>query len=330
MMTVTLMLMAIMLTTGAVVGITTFMPRLVRRQSDFIRAKAIAEAGINEAYSRLVEDISLYKQSDAFLLTPFAGGSYHVRARELDSETVLLVSEGRFGSSTTHTSVEVHHQSATDSLYGPDSPWGHAIFSNGNLRFNGTPPAIKGGMHTNQTFRISGNPENVEGTVTAQSFEWTGGELPPEQIGPWQEIPFPQLTDQAFVDLHQSAQAAGAVHGGGTYRASDFAGTSGNVIWFTGDVTFHGNFDFDGYVVVAGNVTFRGSGTRTVSGLLYAQGDVTSNGSTDLHLTGTLMAGGNVTFNGASSVFAHGEAAPPGYEPEDESENVVSIAVWRE
>ncbi len=327
MMTVMLVLMAIMMTTGAVVAITMFMPRLVRRQSDFIRAKAIAEAGINEAYSRLVDDLSLYRNPEAFAQTSFAGGSYHVRARELDDHTVLLTSEGRFGSSTTHTSVEVSHRAVHDAMFGPDSPWGHAVFSNGNLRFNGTPPKITASMHTNQTFRVSGNAQNIEGTVTARVID---ANLPPEQIGPWQEIAFPQLTDQAFVDLHQSAQSAGAVRGGGTYRAGDFAGVSGNVIWFTGNVTFHGDFAFDGYVVVNGNVTFRGSGRRTVNGLLYVQGNVTCNGATDLDLTGTMMAGGNITFNGASSVFAHGQTAPPGYEPEGDTEDVVSVAVWRE
>ena len=330
MVTTMLTVTVVMAASGAAVAMAAFMPRMVRRQGDFIRAKAIAEAGINEAYSRLVNNFSLLDDPDAFPVTPFAGGSFRVTPHRLDEHTAILASVGRFGAAEARVAVDLRNAREDDGLFAGNSPWGHAIFANGNLQFHGTPPAVRGGMHTNQRFGLSGNPVNVEGTVTARAYNWTGGELPPEQIGAWQEIEFPQLTDQVFVDLFEVAKANGAVRSGGTYQQDDLAGVAGNVVWFTDSVTFHGSFDFDGYVVVAGNVTFRGSGTRTVDGLIYVAGNVTCNGSTDLHLDGAMLAGGNITFNGASSVFTYGFAGPPGVEPEDDSEDHVSVAVWRE
>ncbi len=328
--TVMLTLTVVMFAAGAAMAMAVFMPRMVRRQGDFIRAKAIAEAGINEAFSRIAGDYSLVHSPAAFPVTAFADGEYHVTPHPLGEGAAILTSIGRFGNAEARVAVDVQHDRGLYGTTGARSPWGHAIFANCSLQFHGTPPAVRGGMHTNQTFGLSGNPKNMEGTVTARSFNWTGGELPPEQIGAWEEIEFPKLTDQVFVDLHQVAQANGAVRPGGTYRQADFADIPGNVAWFTGNVTFHGSFDFEGYVIVDGNVTFRGSGVRNLEGLLYIDGTVTCNGSTTMTIEGSMLAGGNVTWNGAAAIFAYGFAGPPGIEPTGDVDDHVSVAVWRE
>ena len=330
--TVMLTVTMVMIASGVVATMAAFMPRIVRRQSDFIRAKAIAEAGINEAYSRLVSDFSIVEQPSAFALTEFEGGSYHVAPRPLTDRTAILTSTGRFGAAEARVAVDLRHVRSDDFYFGTPSPWSYAILSNGNLLFDGAPPVVRGGIHTNHGFIVSGNPENLEGTatVTAQWFDWSSGGLPEEQIGPWREVRFPQLTDSVFEELFETAKANDAVRSGGTYRGSELDGVSGNVVWFTGDVTLSGSFAFDGYVIVSGSLIFRGSGSRTLGGLLYVSGNLTSNGATALTLDGTLMVGGNLTYNGAAGVLTHGHSAPPGVDLVDEGEARVAIAVWRE
>jgi len=325
-------LAVIVTVTAAMASLTGSLPNLMRRQTEMIYAKAIAEAGLNEAYSRLARDFSLRYHPQAFPLTPFGGGTYDVTVTPIGERAARLLSEGRYRHAVARLGMDIRNAAAppdgSDHSTVPD-PWKYAMFANGNLRLNGTPPAVRGNLHTNQTFDLNGNPQNIEGTVTARTFSWSGGQLPPEKIGTFRQVPFPTLNDPYFVQLLQIAQQNGAVRGSGTFRSSDLANIRGGVLWVTGSATFHGSFTFNGVIVVTGHITLRGSGTRTVNGLIYTPGNIISNGSTDLYLTGAMLAGGNIEFNGASSLFTYGDVGP-GSEEEDETagDRIVVSAWW--
>ncbi len=335
-LTVLVVVLVIAIATASIASLTTGLPVIIRRQSDAIRAKAIAEAGLNEAYSRLTADFGLRYNPAAFPLTNFGGGSYDITVTPIGDSMARLLSVGRYGVATMRVGMDVRNAGTRPENDGdddvPPNPWRYAMFANGNLRLNGTPPTVRGHLHTNQEFRLSGNPRNIEGTVTARSFDWSGGQLPPQQIGTFREVPFPSLSDPYFVSLLGIAQANNAVRPGGrTYRASDFAGISGGVIWITGNATLHGSFTFNGVVVVTGKITFQGSGTRVINGLLYTPSSIEANGSTELYLTGSLMAGGNIEFNGASSIFTHGAVGPGGDEDDTPTgEDRIVVTAWWE
>jgi len=327
----TLVILAVFIT-GSMAAFSTSLAPVVRRMAANIRAKAIAEAGLNRAYALLAEDFSRRTASPLLPSTSFGGGSYDVRVESVGTRAARVYSTGRFGPAEARLCmlVENRNETAEERPSDPLSPWGRAIFANGNLRLNGTPPAVRGDLHSNQQFRLSGRPDNILGTVTARTFNWSGGVLPPSQIGVFQEIRFPQLSDEYFVRLYAAAQARNAIRPGGTYREADLSALSGGVVWFTGDVTFHGSFQFTGDMVVAGNITFQGSGTRVLNGLLYTPGHVTANGATTLMLTGAMLAGGNIEFNGASSIFTHAAVGPAGEQDptETDRDRVVVSALW--
>lgn len=320
--------------TASIASLTLNLPGWMRRQTDAIRAKAIAEAGLNEAYARLRDDFSLRYQPLAFGQRSFAGGTYNVTVTPVGERAARLLSVGRYGIAEVRVGMDVRNAAAQSGDSGsdqrPPNPWQYAMFANGNLRLNGTPPTVRGALHSNQEFRLSGNPRNIEGIITARSIVSTGGEIPPQQIGTFREVPFPSLSDPYFVQLLATAQANGAVRSGGTFRESDLATIHGNVLWVTGNATFHGSFTFNGVIVATGRITLRGSGTRVLNGLMYTPGDITSDGSTDLYLTGSMMAGGNIEFNGASSIFTHAPVGPgeEGYEQEGPPDRIVVSAWW--
>ena len=329
--TVMLVIMVVLLVSGAIAGLSMQMPTQIRRQTDAIRAKTIAEAGINQTYSALAKDFSLRNDSEAFPASVFAGGDYDVTVTPVGNRMARLYSQGRYGRSTVRVGMDVRNVGAMGEYGdGGASPWGYAIFANGDLRLNGTPPAVRGALHTNQEFRLNGVPDNVEGIVTARSFFWTGGELPPEQIGVFREIPFPRLTDEYFVQLLETAQANGAVRNGGTYRQTELDALPGGVAWFNGNVTLHGSFTYNGIMVVTGNIIFRGSGTRTLHGLMFTPGHITANGETTMYLTGSMMAGGNIEYNGASSLFTYDAVGPIGDDDGQAGADRIVVTAWWE
>lgn len=329
-MSVLLVATILVVLTGGIVTLTSQMPDIVRRKTDTVRAKAIAEAGLNQIYSALVRDFDQRNNAGEYSETSFAGGSYVITMLPVSNNAARVISLGRYGVATVRVGMDVCNVGTLGTEgEDPTNPWRYAIFANGNLRLNGTPPAVRGGMHSNQEFRLNGVPSNVEGEVTARTFQWTGGQLPSDQIGTFHEIPFPQLTDPYFVELLKTAKDNGAFRGPGTYRQSDLASLKGGVAWFTGDVTLHGSFTYNGILIVTGNITFQGSGTRTLSGLMFTPGHITANGSTTLYLTGSMMSGGNILFNGAASIFTHSGVGPDDGEDGTEGEDkIVVSAMW--
>lgn len=262
-----------------------------RRLTDTIRAKAIAEAGANEAISLLVMpgQYGLRHDGDNFGETSFAGGSYEVavdNGDDPDSGRVLLTSIGRYGLATAVVGVDMRDQrrESRAGFEDPPATWrDFALFANGNMTYNGS-PTIDGDLHTNNDFKLSGNWTSVEGMVSSLN----GVSIPEAYRGVWQLIPFPALSDPEFQAFLAAYEAAG-----------------GTVNRENGNQTWPGDKVLSGITIVTGNVTFRGAGDRFINGMLYATGTITANGSGTLTLEGSMLSGGSITFNGVAGVFSH-------------------------
>ncbi len=274
--------MVVMLAVG---GLSTFVlatSHNVRRMAHVVRARAIAEAGANRAYSALRDDFSLRGSSptNLFPQTEFGGGHYTVNVEPSEGGLVRVISTGQSGSATHRIGVDLR-----DANEGGEVPpfMEYTIFSNGPMRFNGTPKEINGDLQTNGNFTLNGDDDNINGKIFAPNIDDTG--VSEEKRGEWEKIPFPQLADPEFQEFLDAAREAGTLT---EYSESK---------------TFHGDHQFHGITVVDGDVTFQGSGNRVINGMLYVSGDVTANGSTSL--SGALLVEGEIRINGASAVLTH-------------------------
>ncbi len=315
--TVMIVAMTVLIAAGGLHTVSISMPYRVRQQTDMIRSKAIAEAGINHGYMTLRNDFAAGLL--AFPIgTNFAGGRYDVRliTNGLEVGEARLISIGKFGNAEAEVGVEARNAglSGSGGASGPDPLWpfGQAIFSNGTLTINGTPKGINGTLFTNQEFALNGEYTNVEGKIYARSYK--NDETPPGALhGAWAERPFPKLDDPDFAAFIEEARA------------------NGTLTEFNGSTTFPRDHVYNGLVVVRGDLTHNGAGSRTVNGMLYVTGNVTFNGSSSIDVTGSMIAGGNVTFNGASIInsgFVYDDSVTPtGTDPVPE-DHVVIDAWW--
>lgn len=308
--TVMFVMMVMMIVAGSLHAFSISMPRRVRLMTDAIRAKAIAEAGINRGYSMLREDYTGSRSAFPLSDSAFGGGRYDVRLINLSSNQVRLVSTGHFGIANALVGIDARNSGMIDpnSRIAPQSPFRHSIFSNGKLTVNGTPKLVRGSMFTNNEFDLNGQYRNVEGLIFARNSE----DIPEANRGVWQERPFPQLTDPDFAAFIEDARARGIL------------------TEFNGNTTFPKDRVYNGIVVVRGNLTHNGSGTRTVNGMLYVTGNATFNGSSAITVEGSFLVGGNLTFNGASITlceFNYNDTNLP-IEEEVPDDHVVIDAWW--
>lgn len=307
--TVMIVVTIVSLTAGSFYIFAASMAHQTRQMTDTMRAQAIAEAGASEAFSQLKADYSLRHDPSAFGSKDFADGTYTVHIETDDQARTRLVVVGAYNNAQSIIGLDVHDANrppegvmapageeeggALEELELPTEnlPWStflnYAIFANGNLRFNGTPPEMNGHLHANWNWTLSGNYGNFsEGVLlSARNMEEAG--VPEEFRAVWREVPFPELSDPDVQAFLAEANAAGTL----TRRV--------------GDQVFHKNATFNGIWVIEGNVIFRGSGTRVINGMFYVTGNITGNGAAQVHLDGTMLAGGNILFNGASGVFTH-------------------------
>ena len=294
------------LVAGSLYTVSSSMTGNVRTMADRIRAKAIAEAGANAVYSALRTDYDLRNKANAFPMTEFEGGSYAITLTTDDKGGTRVLSVGRYRHAEARVGLDMRDANHADS--GVPEYLEYAIFSNGDLRFNGTPPYVEGNLHTNNDWTLNGSYDNVDGKISAQNSD----SIPVAYRADWQVVPFPQLSDPEFQAFLADAEAQGIL------------------TWYNGDQTFQGSSSFSGVVVVDGNLTFNGSGDRTVDGMLYVVGNVTANGSGSMTLDGVLLSGGNITFNGASGMFDHNATSSDPNAGEDPEPHVVVSGWWED
>jgi len=240
-----------------------------------MKARNIAEAGLNETLSKLMSEYGLRHSAANFPDTSFAGGNYRVTIENAGGRALVEV-RGLYGRAEVMVGMDVRDpEREPRALSWKD----FAIFANGSLAFNGTPPSINGDLHTNQDWTLNGSYANVDGQISALNAD----DIPEHLRRDFQVVDFPSLADLS--DLIEAARAAGQLHE------------------HSGNQSFLTNRTFNGITIIDGNLTFNGAGDRIINGLLYVTGDVTANGAGSMTMNGSILAHGEITFNGASGIF---------------------------
>ena len=306
--TVMLVVVVTMMAAGSLFAYSTSTTHRIRIMTEAIRAKAIAEAGANRGYDALRQNYGLRTMSTLYDNVAFADGNYTVTLEDMASGWTRLVSVGTFGRAEHRVGLDMrnsfHREEGSEGSDGGLAFLDYAIFVNGATTVNGTPKQVDGSLHSNGSFVLNGTYANVNGKVSAPE----PNAIPASHKADWKHIHFPSTTEfRDFLDKE-----------GIPYNLE------------TGSMTYHKDHVFNGITIVTGSVTFRGSGTREINGILYVGGSMTANGSTTL--TGSLMVGGSLTINGASAVLSHeatiGGGGGSDGEPGTEIANVVAEIWW--
>lgn len=338
--------------------------------ADQIRAKAIAEAGANVAYSLLITNFAARSNNAYFPSTNYAGGTYDVGVKPVGSLAAVIYSTGRYDQAVARVVLDIINEREETYRPPPTSPWYYTIFVNGYIDDNGN-GTVFGDVHGNSTAGINGGSEwgsdisncNVEvcdtlthkgnggihGTVKAPRFNLSGPKHFHEQITTnVARITFPEIDLTPYYNI---AASNGQVYAGGKYNSDVGLGViPGGVRWFNGDVEFKKNCSFTGCIIATGSITFNGGLTTTRVGYLPAivsrdseilingahtiNGLVYSKGDTRMNgaglIDGTVVVGGNFRLNGSYGIVSY-RYSEPGLPGEDPlARDRIMISAWQE
>ncbi|MDA0321557.1 MAG: hypothetical protein O2923_02415 [Verrucomicrobia bacterium] len=334
------------------------------RLSDEIRAQAIAETGIGEAYAQLASDFNIRTNADAFSVTSYDGGSYEVTVMPVGDDRVAIESTGIRNDAEVTIIVDARMLPIRADVDG--SPYSHSILADENIAWTGAGAfQSNSSVHANGTFKQAGSGEldahvssTVSVTLNGNSGVIDGDVTAPKISGKTNKItgvitetevdyvPIPVLD---FAPYYNEALAHGEVYDGNQTLASSYA-PSGGVMWVNGDLHLTGPDLFHGCFVATGDIRFSGSATHTKvneypafmsrdgdikfagsgssQGLVYALiGSVEIVGSGTLR--GSIICGGNFKKAGVSTIFDYVKSIPTAPR-EVASDGILVVSAWHE
>ncbi len=310
---VTLVIMAVLLTLGAVIFSRSINEKnLARRSLLSTQAFWLAEAGLNRALAELRNDFNLSDGNDKWSDT-LDNGDYSVDLEEIDSDTKRVKAYGYVPSK--NNSEAFYEIEAIIGKVVPSGFYDNAILTAGDLDVNGTSYSIDGNVVYADNFE--GDDVNIEGTLSQDS-----------SISPLPYFNFETL-------LAMSESQTDTYDSGNVYEVDenndklidpdtgsekdlpnefwyDDAETTPNIVYIKGDLVLNGNIEAGGFFVVAGDVitdpddtqdaTLNGSGT--IDGVIYTRGDFIINGGgvDGLNIDGGIWSGEETRLNGSANV----------------------------
>lgn len=334
------------------------------RLSDQIRAKAIAEAGVAEAFSRLAVDWPARTNADSFPLTDYAGGAFDVAVSVIDDYSAVICSTGTFQGVMDVAILDVRlflNGTAVDT----NGAYDCCIVAEEEVTWTGCGVFSEGGrVHGNLDFKQAGCGElnttissSTEITLLGNSGFVDGDAYAPKVKGKTSKVygtvyeqPVPELKipEIDLAPYYQQALANGEVYNGKLTVSHAFAPVGG-VCWVNGDLWLVGSEDIEGCFIATGDIKCSGSGGHTkvakLPALISRDGDIHITGGATYYgmvyarigniditggcqVYGQLMCGGDFTKHGASAIFSYAKSVPvaPG---EPESEGSLAAMAWQ-
>lgn len=252
--------------------------------SDQMRAKVIAEAGANAAYSVLTTNFGARTNEAAFPVTSFGGGVYDVSVQSIGTDQAVICSTGRYGNAVARTVLDIknHPKNLSGSTNGTaQGAFGYAVVSGDQMTWTGTGiMRIEGKVHANGGFKMTGS-DVMTGTTcrVSSSVEiWSVGDTmiygdasapvwkgksPSNIVGTVTTGPVPlvQIPDIDLTPYYNHALANGQVYNGNWHftGVSDLAPTGG-IMWVNGNLKWSGSGRLVGCFIATGDVNLSGSG----------------------------------------------------------------------
>lgn len=267
----------------------------VYRQENSMKAFFLAEAGVADAYSLLLEDYDNKDDPTLYPETSLGQGTYDVTILQTLGR-VVIESVGKVKNVERTLLVEVSYD---DGLAG----FNYGILSNkeGELRGDS---AIDADIHTNEDWDIRGNV-SVSGAATAVGdVDLIGNATAESVLENAPVIEFPTFDFNYFYNL---ADPADRYTGDQDWNNVDLEPVNG-VVYVDGDVRIRGSSELTGAIVATGAIEIEGNFTQTpVQNLpalmsrddsIILRGNVTIQGGLIYSARNDVEIRGNVTTHG--------------------------------
>lgn len=276
---------------------------MAQKLSDRVRAIAIAEAGVNEAYSILAADFSKRTNDLAFPLTAYGDGTYDVTVTPISNNMAVISSAGTCGSVTEVVILDIKIDSDSNSF---NNDWNatafdYAMICGGTFDFRGcgTIDSANSGdqvlIHSNGDMDIGGdaksnvgissstkisigNNNDIDGDVTAPELDYSSSKVDITGTPSEESVPFVEIPNIDLTPFYNWANSHGEVVNG-----FNFSGTSytpvGGVLWVNGDVQISSHAVINGTIIATGDISISGqvnlNGSDNMVTLASRDGNIT-------------------------------------------------------
>ncbi|TAN38162.1 MAG: hypothetical protein EPN23_03085 [Verrucomicrobia bacterium] len=304
-------------------------PNMVRKTSNLMHARTIAEAGANIAYAMLSTNFALKDTPSAFPATSYRGGVYDVSISSISTTSAILTSVGMYNASTSTVAMDVQNftTNAPGNLPAATGAYANGVLSGGAMAWSGNSVVDVGSgtVQSNTKLTISGNGgingnaassgqikltgnATIQGNSTAPSYSLSGnaaiaGTKTTASVAPV-TVPSIDLTP-----YYNAALANGQVYNTSqSYSGNYTLNPVGGILWVNGNLSFGGNGTINGCIIATGDITMSGNVTQSkygnYPGLASQNGSITLSGNVSNHgllyaKTGNVMVSGNVDFTGS-------------------------------
>lgn len=319
---------------------------------EMLKARLIAESGLNKAYNVVKKDFS--KVSAGYTdAASFGDGTYAVKTLQTagNANRAQLVSEGKCGLGKAVVSVDLENRPITT----PDGDTADDYFDllfdllvGGTLDLKGNFKANVTDIHANGNATITGSAETDAKTVSSGgTVTWKKPNGTVTLLSNQSSVEI--LSDALVAAINQFIEYAAendAVYGSGsdipssppggvaycTGDASGWSRTGSGCFIFAGDTSFQGNAvnvsSVDGYpaiiVLGSGEVKFN-SGTEVHGAILVPNGSVRLNGHAAIY--GAILVGQGMTGNGTADLYA-GDGQGFNLPPDETTTDNVVVTAW--
>ena len=294
---------------GTLASVATQRVYLTKRHIHRTKAQAIAEAGIDYAYSVLQTNFAQRTNAAAFPPTAFAGGTFDVTVIPVSNDVAIINSVGKFGVAAAEVAAD-----ARDYGVGVGGPGGapidpavfdFAVLCGGTFDFGGcgTVTSTNGTVlfHANGEIDIKGSADvdlDIEssvlilignnhvlgGDVTAPELDYNPDKVTIAGDATEEPVPLVTIPDIDLTPYYNWALAHGEVKNGWT--TTDSYTPNGGIVWVNGNVQVSSYAVINGTIIATGDIHI--SGTADVTAGDEAFSLVSRDGSIQNTSSGTL------------------------------------------
>ena len=319
---------------------------------DMLKARMIAESGLNKAYNAIKGDFALAQGYQ--LAESFGGGAYTVRAVPLtgvSANRAQLFAEGTCGLGKVVVAADLENRHKVEAVGGGGSdyyPLNYDLLVGGTMKLSGNFNADVTKIHSNGAADMGGSANLGPDQVVVSSSGTAAWKKQPSNVTlqsnkPAQEI-FPGPLATAIERLKAYAQAHGAVYanaasipasppGGIAYCTGSDAGWSGDG---TGCFIFEGMFSgkhlnvesVNGHpslIVLSPSSLQLNAGTVLHGAVLLPNSSLKFNGHAEI--SGPLLVGQTLTGLGTADLYA-GDGQGFNLPPQQKAVDSVVITAW--
>jgi cytoskeletal protein CcmA (bactofilin family) len=290
-----------------------------QRLSHKIRAVALAEAGVNQAYTVLVTNFSARTNPASFPPITYGGGTYDCTVTPVGTKVATISCDADWGIASAEVMIDIRNygDGGAGSQTWDEDAFNYAMLSGGNFDFGGcgtvagTNGQVK--LHANGTININGsagtdidiessveidigNNKTIEGDVTAPVLDYNPAKV---TITGEANAVSVDLVDIPNIDLtpyYNWAMDNSEVYTPGpatNYVISANTYISGGILWVEGDIQLSGNpVTINGAIFATGNIYVSGQVNinKDVTGFAMASRDGSIQSSSSGTLKGLVYA----------------------------------------